>query len=192
MDPILRKINKEWTLFLDRDGVINRRLPDDYVKEWNDFVFLPGVLHAISIFTQYFGNIFIVTNQQGIGKGLMTESQLADIHREMLAKIEAHGGKISRIYHCPELRDSGSVFRKPEIGMGMQAKKNFPEVDFKRSMMAGDTLSDLQFAHNLKMLGILIGNDSHCLSHRPVLYHLHFECLQSFANKLVQENKYNQ
>jgi len=68
--------NKSWTLFLDRDGVINERIVDDYVKNPSEFDFLPGVLQAIKIFTGVFGNIFIVTNQQGIGKGIMSEDDL--------------------------------------------------------------------------------------------------------------------
>ena len=75
-------INPEenWTLFLDRDGVINRRLPGAYVQHWDQFEFLPGVLPALSILANYFAHLIIVTNQQGIGKGLMTESDLQKIH----------------------------------------------------------------------------------------------------------------
>ena len=66
------KIDRGWTLFLDRDGVINRRIVDDYVKSWDQFKFLPGVPDAIKRLAGVFGRIIVVSNQQGIGIGLMT------------------------------------------------------------------------------------------------------------------------
>ena len=78
-------IDKSWSLFLDRDGVINTRLVDDYVKCWEDFEFLPGVLEAIKCFNKLFSTIVVVTNQQGIGKGLMKVETLNNIHKKMMA-----------------------------------------------------------------------------------------------------------
>ena len=72
--------NRSWTLFLDRDGVINRRLPGAYVQSWEAFHWLPGALEAIAGLTQNVGRAFVVTNQQGIGKGLMTVASLELIH----------------------------------------------------------------------------------------------------------------
>ena len=95
--------------------------------------------------------IFIVSNQQGVGKGLMTEEDLADIHRRMLADIEAAGGRIDKVYVCTELESAHSPNRKPEPGMALQAQRDFPEVDFHRSVMVGDSVSDEQFARNLRM-----------------------------------------
>ncbi|MFA5541921.1 MAG: HAD-IIIA family hydrolase, partial [Bacteroidales bacterium] len=101
------------TLFLDRDGVINTRLVDDYVKTWKEFEFIEGVLEAISIFSKEFDRIFIVTNQQGIGKGIMSEEDLDKIHSRMIEEIEAKGGRIDKIYFCKHLAKENHIDRKP-------------------------------------------------------------------------------
>ncbi len=147
----------DWTLFLDRDGVINRRLVDDYVKSWEEFEFLPGVLEAIAIFSQKFKHIFIITNQQGIGKGLMTEADLQEIHQKMSAEIKAAGGNIDAIYFCPTLAKENSPKRKPNAGMAFQAKEEFSTVNLAQSIMAGDSASDIEFGKNAGMHTVFIG-----------------------------------
>jgi len=147
----------DWTLFLDRDGVINRRLVDDYVKSWEEFEFLPGVLEAIAIFSRIFKRIFIITNQQGIGKGLMTEADLQDIHEKMLKEIQAAGGRIDSIYYCPSLAKENSPRRKPNPGMAWMAEKDFPDIEFSKSVMAGDSKSDMEFGRRAGMHCVFIG-----------------------------------
>jgi len=149
----------DWALFLDRDGVINRRLVDDYVKKTSEFEFLPKVLESIAIFSKVFKYVFIVTNQQGIGKGLMSEADLEIIHRKMVQKIEAQGGRIDKIYHCPDLASSNSENRKPEIGMALQAQKDFPDIEFSKSLMAGDSKGDIRFGKNAGMTTVFINSD---------------------------------
>jgi histidinol-phosphate phosphatase family protein len=141
-------IDKLWTLFLDRDGVINDEKHEDYINTWEEFEFYPGVLEAIKIFTQKFGRIFIVTNQRGIAKGVTKLEDLDLIHKNLLESIEAAEGKVDKIYFSPEM-DNNHVSRKPNTGMGLQAQKDFPEVDFTKSIMIGNTLSDMQFGKNL-------------------------------------------
>ena len=138
-------------LFLDRDGILNKHLPGEYVRNWNMWEWLPGVLDAMPKLAQRYQRIFIVTNQQGVGKGLMTEADLEDVHRHMLADIEAAGGRIDKVYVCTELESAHSPNRKPEIGMALQAKIDFPEVDFHRSVMVGDSASDELFAQRSGM-----------------------------------------
>ncbi|GAB5540106.1 MAG: D-glycero-alpha-D-manno-heptose-1,7-bisphosphate 7-phosphatase [Salibacteraceae bacterium] len=154
------EIDNSWTLFLDRDGVINQRLENDYVKTWNEFEFLRGVMEALAVAKGLFKTIVIVTNQQGIGKGIMTESDLKDIHTRMVKAIESSGGRIDKVYHCPELATANPDCRKPNVGMAMSAKQDFPEIDFKRSLMVGDSPSDMEFAQRLEMHGAYIGNDA--------------------------------
>jgi histidinol-phosphate phosphatase family protein len=182
------QINNNWTLFLDRDGVINRRLPGDYVKSPDTFVFLPGVLDAMQVFARFFGRLFVVTNQQGIGKGLMKESDLKVIHDFMLAEIKKSGGRIDQVYFCPELADSGSFMRKPNIGMGLKAKKEFPEINFRNSIMVGDSVSDLRFGKRLKMKTVLIGEEPEIARIHPELADFYFSDLLNFANALQQNN----
>jgi D-glycero-D-manno-heptose 1,7-bisphosphate phosphatase len=176
----LRVIDKSWTLFLDRDGVINREKEEGYILHFGEFAFYEGVKPALSILAAKFGRILIVTNQRGIGKGLMTLRDLGDIHDNMLKEIEEAGGRIDRIYYCDSMSDE-HPFRKPNPGMAFEAKKNYPEIDLQRSVMVGNTMSDMQFGRNAGMLTVLL------LTTRPdqTLPHpfidLSFHSLQEFA-----------
>ena len=149
-------INDNWAVFIDRDGVINRRIIGDYVKRIEDFHFLDGSIDAIVEFKNHFKYIFIVTNQQGVGKGEMSENDLHKIHNYMLAEISKVGGRVDAVYFCPALKNSGNKCRKPEIGMALQAQEEFPEVDFTKSIMIGDSNSDMAFGKNAGMKTIFI------------------------------------
>ncbi len=177
-------ISKEWTLFLDRDGVINRRLVDDYVKTWDDFKFLDGVLEAMKIFNQSFGKIVVVTNQQGVGKGLMKVQTLEEIHMRMTSEVENAGGRIDKIYFCPDLKDSGSFNRKPQVGMGLKAKKDFAQINFKTSIMAGDSVSDMKFGRCLGMKTVWISSELSVPRKYPQLVDFSFDDLFLFSQNL--------
>jgi histidinol-phosphate phosphatase family protein len=153
-------IDKSWTLFLDRDGVINVRFPGDYVKRVEEFEFLPGVKKAIAKFSEVFGRIVIVTNQQGIARGIYTHEDLASIHKHMKREIENAGGKIDFVYYAHQNASENSPMRKPGIGMALQAKKDFPEIDFSKSVMIGDTDSDMQFGKSAGMKVIFLGDEA--------------------------------
>lgn len=168
---------------MDRDGVINERISNDYVKKAEDFVFLPGSLEAIRKFSSFFEEIFIVTNQQGIGKGLMTVEELKLVHDKMNAEIEKTGGKISRIYFCSDLKSTGSIYRKPQVGMGLQAKREYPNLQFKYSFMVGDTRSDMEFGYRLGLCTVLIGSDQKALE-KPYIVEACYKNLLDFANDL--------
>ena len=144
-------IDSNWTLFLDRDGVINERIPDAYINHWDDFRFSRGALESIAAFSGRFKYIIVVTNQQGIGKGIMTEHQLKRIHQKMLDNIQEANGRIDAIYHCGDLKSKAGNCRKPDPHMALNAQKDFPDIDFNRSIMVGDSISDLQFGRNLGM-----------------------------------------
>jgi histidinol-phosphate phosphatase family protein len=143
------------TLFLDRDGIINRLRPNDYVKCWEEFEFLPDILEALAKWSKQFKYIFMVTNQRGVGKGLMSENSLKKIHFNMLNEINKHGGRIDKIYYCTAVSDD-DINRKPNIGMAIQVKQDFPEIDFSKSIMIGDSECDRLFAQNAGMKVILI------------------------------------
>jgi histidinol-phosphate phosphatase family protein len=149
-------IDSSWTLFLDRDGVINQRIMDDYVKTIEEFIFLNEVPEAIVHFSKIFGRIVVVTNQQGIGKGLMTESNLSAVHTYMIQEIEKLGGRIDAVYFAPQLAKENSAMRKPEGGMALKAKSEFPEIDFSKSVMVGDSDSDIEFGKRLGMKTVKI------------------------------------
>lgn len=142
------QINTNWTLFLDRDGVINHEKHQDYIHTWAEFVFYDGVKEAIQTFAQHFGKIVIVTNQKGVGKGLTKLEDLNEIHKNMIEAIESEGGRIDKVYFCPDL-DENSPNRKPNAGMAYMAKEDFPSIDFNKSIMIGNTLSDMEFGRNI-------------------------------------------
>lgn len=150
-------IDHTWTLFLDRDGVINKKRDNDYVKCLEEFEFLPGVLDAMKLFAEKFDVIVGVTNQQGIGKGLMTENDLLVIHQYMLKEIFEAGGRIDKMYHCPGLAKDNPACRKPASGMGFQAREDFPTIDFTKSIIIGDSNSDMEFGDRLGMKCVKIG-----------------------------------
>lgn len=144
-------IDSTWTLFLDRDGVINERIMGGYVTKPTEFIFLPEVKEAISQLSRKFNRIFVVTNQQGIGKGLMSERNLMEVHTYMNDEVYKSGGKIDKCYFATNLAEENSNLRKPNTGMAKLAKMEFPEIDFSRSVMVGDSDSDIAFGKKLGM-----------------------------------------
>jgi histidinol-phosphate phosphatase family protein len=144
----LKEIDNSWTLFLDRDGVINHEKHKDYIHTWEEFRFYEGVKEAIAIFSGIFRHIIVVTNQRGVGKGVTLLSDLQLMHRNMISEIELAGGRIDGLYYCPEIDDEHPN-RKPNPGMGLQAVKDFPSIYLSKAIMVGNTLSDMQFGRNL-------------------------------------------
>ena len=138
------------TLFLDRDGVINRWLPGDYVKTWAEFAFLPGILECLRKWAVRFKHIIVVSNQRGVGKGKMSQADLEAVHARMLSEIRASGGRIDAVYTCTEL-EKDHPMRKPQPGMFLAACRDFPDIAPERSLMLGDSDSDREFAANCGM-----------------------------------------
>lgn len=153
-------IDADWTLFLDRDGVVNRRIIDGYVTCWEEFEFLPGVLEAIKLFAERFKYLFLITNQQGVGKGLMTMEQLEAIHDRMCMEIEAFGGRIDGILVCPQLATEPDNYRKPSPKMAYMAQELCPDIDLAKTVMIGDGKADIDFGRNAGTRTVFIGNDN--------------------------------
>jgi histidinol-phosphate phosphatase family protein len=143
-------ITADWTLFLDRDGVINHEKKEDYIRNWSEFNFYEESLAALPLLAQKFSKIIITTNQKGIGKGWMTDADLALIHENMTHQIIELGGRIDAIFYCSDL-DNLSYNRKPQPGMAFQAKEKFPSIDFRKSIMVGNRMSDMEFGRNAGM-----------------------------------------
>jgi histidinol-phosphate phosphatase family protein len=173
-------IDKTWTLFLDRDGVINEKLENDYVRNISQFKLLPGTLEALKIFSQKFGRVIIVTNQQGIGKGLMTHDDVKLIHNHLMSMVKKEGARIDDIFYAPYLKEENHPNRKPNAGMALGAKKKFPDIDFSRSIIAGDSKSDMQFGDNAGMKKVFISSHPD-----PVInYDYTYNTLLDFAKSL--------
>jgi len=146
-----------WTVFLDRDGVLNRKAPDgDYVKSWDEFAWLPGAREAIRLLNTAGALAVVVTNQRGVAKGLMRTDDVVNIHRRMQDELREVGARLDGIYFCPH--ESGRCrCRKPEIGLFMQARSELPEIDFSRSFVVGDSLADMEAAHRIGARCIWVG-----------------------------------
>ena len=142
----LKHIDSSWTLFIDRDGVVNEEKKDDYIHKWEEFTFYEGAKEAFEIFSKKFGLIVMITNQRGVAKGLTKIEDLNQIHKSMKEEIVAAGGRIDNIYVCTEMESEN---RKPNPGMGLQAIKDFPAISLAKSIMIGNTLSDMKFGRNL-------------------------------------------
>lgn len=151
----LKEIDNTWTLFLDRDGVINHEKKGDYIRNVAEFEFYDGALEAMRLFSQKFKYIIIVTNQRGIGRGLMTHEDLAAIHAYVKAEVVKAGGKIDAFYYAPEVA-TDAVNRKPNTGMALHAKKDFPGLVFDKSIMVGNNLSDMQFGKSAGMKTVFL------------------------------------
>jgi histidinol-phosphate phosphatase family protein len=146
----------QWTLFLDRDGVLNRKLENDYVKTPEALEILEGVGETLAALRPYFRRMIVVTNQQGIGKGLMSEADLHAVHQKLTQYLQSWDVRLDAFYFAPALAAQNSPLRKPQIGMAVQAKKDFPDIDFQKSLMIGDSLSDMQFGKNIGSKTIFI------------------------------------
>jgi D-glycero-D-manno-heptose 1,7-bisphosphate phosphatase len=177
--------DSSWTLFLDRDGVINIHLPNDYVKHPHEFTFNDGVCEALRDLSHIFGRIVVVTNQRGISRGIMTVTDLQRVHRYMLDEIHAAGGRIDGIYFCPHDTDANCICRKPKTGLALQAKEMYPDIDFSKSIIVGDSVSDMMFGKNCGMiLAYVSGHDGESYENVPV-----FTSLADFRNSITRKKE---
>jgi D-glycero-D-manno-heptose 1,7-bisphosphate phosphatase len=142
-------------VFVDRDGVINRKAPDgDYVTSWDQFEFLPGALTGLARLAGSALRIAVVTNQRGIALGRMSEGDLADIHDRMRAAVVEAGGRIDAIYHCPH--EAGCRCRKPEVGVFEDAAEELG-LELDHTAVVGDQLSDMLAAERIGALRVIVG-----------------------------------
>jgi D-glycero-alpha-D-manno-heptose 1-phosphate guanylyltransferase len=179
----LKTIDKSWTIFLDRDGVINYEKKDAYVLNWGEFRFHEGVKEAIKILHEKCGSLVVISNQRGVGKQLMTEENLQDIHRQMITAMEQAGGRIDAIYYCSSL-DNKHPDRKPNPGMAFRAAREHPEIDLSKTIMVGNKPSDMQFGRNAGLYTVFIKttNPEQPVPHPDIDWA--FDSLISFAKAL--------
>jgi len=182
----LKEVNNNWTLFLDRDGVINYEKKDDYILNPNEFHFYEEVPESVKIFSEIFMMNIIATNQRGVGKGWMTEKDLEAIHEYMQQALEQAGGRIDRIYYCTSLNDD-DPFRKPKPGMALQAKMDFPKIDFSKAIMIGNNISDMEFGRNAGMHTVFLTTTHPDIQLPHPVIDLVFSNLSAFAKALQQK-----
>lgn len=141
------RAGREWCLFLDRDGVINRQIVGDYVRDWGDFEWLPRAQLALKGLSAWAPHLVVVTNQQGIGKGLMSADEVAVIHHNIRVELAAVGVVIDAIQVCHHLASVGCECRKPRPGLVLDWLQQHPATDQSLSIIVGDSQSDLELAH---------------------------------------------
>jgi len=129
-------------VFLDRDGVININR-DDYVKSWDEFVFIQGSKEAIKLLNDNNFWIILVTNQSPIGRGIFSHETLEKIHDKMLQELYQAGAHIDAIYYCPHSPDDKCECRKPKPGLLTRAAEEL-DIDLKSSILVGDSDGDLE------------------------------------------------
>jgi D-glycero-D-manno-heptose 1,7-bisphosphate phosphatase len=156
MAPMLALVIIVRYVFLDRDGVLNRKLPEGaYVSDWVQFEWLPGAVEAIARMNRASLTVIVVSNQRGVALGRVSVEQLELIHGQMRSHLARQGARLDAIYYCPH--DQGECnCRKPDTGLFEQARKDFPEVNADNSVVIGDSLSDIQAGRKLGMRTIFI------------------------------------
>lgn len=179
----LNQIDSSFTLFIDRDGVLNHEKHEDYVLNWNEFKFYDTTIEALAILAPLFKKIILVTNQKGIGKGVMSIDDLDNIHKNMLAAIQHGGGRIDHIFYCPDL-DSNSYNRKPNPGMAFQATELYPDINLSKSIMIGNRISDMGFGRNAGIYTVFLSTTHPEIDFPHPLIDLRFENLLDFAHQL--------
>jgi D-glycero-D-manno-heptose 1,7-bisphosphate phosphatase len=174
-------------VLLDRDGVINRRIISGYVSRWGEFVFLPGALEALRLLNEKNYQVIVVSNQAGVGKGLMSAADLDEVTLRFIAEVEAHGGRILSVYYCTHRAEDGCECRKPKPGLlrRAQAEHHF---DFERTFLVGDTESDLRAAHAAGCPAIMVsGTPVSALETLPHAPRLTVPTLLAAAEFLINE-----
>ena len=147
------------TLFLDRDGVINIKIDGRYVRNFEEFEFIPGTELAIANLSKIFKRILVVTNQQGIAKGIMSTEGLNSLHQNMLKQLKTTGGVIEKIYYCPHLAAENCICRKPNPGMIQQAIIDFPNLENENSYLVGDSDSDITAGNEMGLITVKVDNE---------------------------------
>ncbi|HTV15387.1 MAG TPA: HAD family hydrolase [Acidobacteriaceae bacterium] len=146
-------------VFLDRDGVLNRKPPEGaYIRNWEEFHLLPGVAAAVSALNRSGRTVIVVSNQRGIALGLYTRAGVDAIHARLAERLAADGARIDAFYICPHDKDECDC-RKPKTGLFEQAFRDFPEMNPSNSLLIGDSISDIQAARTLGIPSVFIDGD---------------------------------
>jgi len=146
-------------VFLDRDGVINRKAPEgEYIVSREQLVILPGVTEAVRGLNEAGYWVVVATNQRGVSTGKIRVSELHRIHEELTGKLAQAGAIIHRIYCCPHDIGTRCECRKPEPGMLERAVEDLG-IDASVSWMVGDSPADIQAGERVGCRTILINDE---------------------------------
>lgn len=152
---MLRATVKKGAVFLDRDGVINASPKGRYVTRWGEFRFLPGSLKALQRLHAMDWPVVVISNQSGVGRGMMTKGTLEVVTRKMLEVVARRGGRIDAVYYCTHAPDHGCSCRKPSLRLMKQAARRL-HVDLKHSFMVGDNRTDIEMGRRARCKTVLV------------------------------------
>jgi D-glycero-D-manno-heptose 1,7-bisphosphate phosphatase len=148
------------TIFLDRDGVVNEKMPEgSYVTTWAEFHILPGVPEAIASLNRAGMRVIVVSNQRGVALGKYSERDVESIHAKLQTVLQANGAHVDAFFFCPHDKQECNC-RKPLPGMFEEARREFPEISAADSLMVGDSLSDIEFGRRLGMKTVFIDGET--------------------------------
>ena len=146
-------------VILDRDGTLNERPPQaQYVMSWEEFRWLPGVIEALQLLIEADYKLILASNQPGIGRGMMTEGDLENLHTAMRDDLSQHGVSLDAIYHCPHGWDDGCYCRKPSPGLLFQAQRDF-HLNLTNTIFIGDDPRDQQAGEAAGCITDLVSKD---------------------------------
>ena len=130
-------------VFLDRDGVLNPHIPGGYLLRAEDVTVLPGVAAAVRRLNDAKLKVIVISNQQGVGKGLMTRADLEAIERRMgEILVQEAGAFLDGCYYSTEMASENSPRRKPQPGMLLEAARDFG-LTLAHTVFAGDSATDI-------------------------------------------------
>ncbi|WP_210364746.1 HAD family hydrolase [Bacillus sp. REN3] len=147
-------------IFLDRDGVLNEVLTErvKFVNRPGQLFLLDGAAEAVAELSKAGYEIFVVTNQGGVGLGFMKETQLQEIHGRMIEMIKEHGGEIKEVAYCPHKPKEGCECRKPNAGM-LISLANRHNIHLPGSVMVGDHERDIEAGKKAGCKTVFIGTE---------------------------------
>lgn len=147
-------------VFLDRDGVLNRKQPEGhYVTRWSEFELLPGVEEALVRLKASGRTLIVVSNQRGVALGLYTEQDVETIHHRLNEHLAKHNAQIDGFYFCPHDKNQCEC-RKPKTGLFQKALRDFPGANASNSIVIGDSISDIEAANTLGWPSIFIHGEA--------------------------------
>jgi|TARA_B110000503_G_C7165135_1_gene421500 histidinol-phosphate phosphatase family protein len=169
--PFLSENLADFTIFLDRDGVINLPIVDDYAKQPNDFILGDGVLVALEKLQQMVKRLVMVTNQQGVHRKVMNEKDLENVHLKLYNSLKNKGlSYFDASFYAPYLKEESHEWRKPKNGMLLKAKSYFPDIDWSKAIMVGDSPGDMQLADTLGITKVKIANPQFSFDNQDYTY----------------------
>jgi len=153
-------------VLLDRDGVINRRVPAGYITSWDGFHFLPRALDGLRYLAQHGYTALVVSNQACVGKGLLSTNDLESITRRFLLEVALTGGNIGQVYYCKHKEEDRCTCRKPLPGLVVRARVEH-RFTSEETYFIGDSESDMDVAKAAGCPAVLIRRDAFLERHMP-------------------------